>query len=47
VLNAESWRLIIVWLEVRVLPGPPLGIFATEFIFLFPLSVAPHTKVRQ
>jgi hypothetical protein len=23
VLNAQSWRLIIVWLEVRVLPAPP------------------------
>ena len=22
-LNAQSWRLIIVWLEVRVLPAPP------------------------
>ena len=22
--NAQSWRLIIVWLEVRVLPAPPL-----------------------
>ena len=42
-LNARSQRLIIVWSEVRVLPAPPLEIFATEFIFLFPLTVAPHT----
>src|SRR6516165_1993495 len=29
-LNAQSWRLIIVWLEVRVLPGPPRSPAQTE-----------------
>jgi hypothetical protein len=31
VLNAQSWRLIIVWLEVRVLPAPPIHIEITRF----------------
>jgi hypothetical protein len=30
VLNAQSWRLIIVWLEVRVLPAPPRSLTQTE-----------------
>jgi hypothetical protein len=30
VLNAQSWRLIIVWLEVRVLPAPPRSLAQTE-----------------
>ena len=30
VLNAQSWRLIIVWLEVRVLPAPPRSLKQTE-----------------
>jgi hypothetical protein len=29
-LNAQSWRLIIVWLEVRVLPAPPRSPTQTE-----------------
>ena len=29
-LNAQSWRLIIVWLEVRVLPTPPRSPAQTE-----------------
>ena len=29
-LNAQSWRLIIVWLEVRVLPAPPRSPAQTE-----------------
>jgi hypothetical protein len=29
-LNAQSWRLIIVWLEVRVLPAPPRSFVQTE-----------------
>jgi hypothetical protein len=29
-LNAQSWRLIIVWLEVRVLPAPPRSLVQTE-----------------
>ena len=29
-LNAQSWRLIIVWLEVRVLPAPPRSLKQTE-----------------
>jgi transposase len=32
-LNAQSWRLIIVWLEVRVRPAPPHSPSRTE-IFL-------------
>jgi hypothetical protein len=30
VLNAQSWPLIIVWLEVRVLPAPPRSLAQTE-----------------
>ena len=30
VLNAQSWRLIIVWLEVRVFPAPPRSPAQTE-----------------
>ena len=30
VLNAQSWRLIIVWLEVRVLPTPPRSLMQKE-----------------
>jgi hypothetical protein len=29
-LNAQSWRLIIVWLEVRVRPAPPRSLAQTE-----------------
>ena len=33
--------------KVGLLPGPPLMIIATDFIYLSRLSVAPHTTVRQ
>jgi hypothetical protein len=35
VLNAQSWRLIIVWLEVRVLPAPPRSRHQTEISRFF------------
>jgi len=38
--------LITVWLEVRVLPGPPLINFAFDFILIFVLADAPCAKVR-
>src|SRR4029453_50602 len=36
--------LITVWLEVRVLPGPPLINFAFDFIFILVLTDAPWSK---
>jgi hypothetical protein len=44
VLNAESWRLIIVWLEVLVLPAPPHSPSRTE-IFL-PFVDTPRRYIR-
>ena len=40
-LNAQRYRLIIVWFEVRVPPGPPAKNFAFEVICVFRLSPAP------
>ena len=37
----------LISLNVGLLPGPPLMIFSTDFIYLSRLSVAPHTTVRQ
>jgi hypothetical protein len=38
---AHSWRLIIIWLEVRVLPAPPHSLVGTE---IFSLSAnSPRT----
>ena len=39
--------LITVWLEVRVLPGPPPRFFALDFICLSPFPPAPDYKVRE
>ena len=42
-----SQELIIVWLEVRVLPGPPLKKFGFDFIRLFAPTVSLPFVVRQ
>jgi hypothetical protein len=39
--------LITVWLEVRVLPGPPLEFVAIVFISVFVLAPAPDDEVRE
>jgi hypothetical protein len=39
--------LITVWLEVRVLPGPPLIFFSPDFICFSRFSPAPGHQVRE